>query len=777
MDFGFKESSQSFATPDAFNFNPGGQVSHVPTNPFENNGPPPKTLEQTAREYVQKQQQLNDAIRQRNRIENFNKQSVPSRDVEVLPRETFDGNRPRMRNITPIDEKQAISELLEEQVRKKTPTARPSPATPPIDIDATPARATPLKNPTVTPRPAKPMRLGGKIPSPKTRPSNLPIPAGTGKFLQRVGYVGNAIDFTNRVVKGQNPIVAGIEVGAGTVGGIIGSTAGAVVGGALGGPAGAAIGGFYGGLLGGFVGGEIGKQVSSALLPSEKFEAPTTPDGGKLPIQYEWNYSTNLNPRSKALDNLAFLTTGPISDFEVTRVVNRDTSGGQEIAEWEARFKDGDGSYSYGRAVGYYPDDKPKLVIARADGKALAQKKGTIPSDNRSLLSRYHPANNYVPRRANLDLAVAPNNYAPGGLVDGGTARGDAPDWVPHAYPAPRQNPNPTTTPSNLGGNFPSYSPTTPTTPTAPTAPTTPTTPRNYRIEGPASNPTPTGSGNANPIPFNQPRISKIPNTKNNPSPQPDGLKTPRPVSNPPPEKASQIQIDLCNSPCFQGLKEQADSNQIFWSDVEVNIVKCELKDGEYTPTLEPKVIKVLSTKDGSEVLKTQLEFKELEKINTCICKLKNEQAIAVLPLGYQIRPEGDRPQLILQCGEVTKDGNIKSAKYPISIPHFKGYKLKESPLKEYVKGNFEYILVLKDNSRITIHTINEKEAEKVIQQLKKIIKPEYVVGSYGKGGFLHRKEKIKEIKVKPKIAKYFSKGQKDTNPDWIVRLNKEKKN
>ena len=56
------------------------------------------------------------------------------------------------------------------------------------------------------------------------------------------------------------------------------------------------------------------------------------------------------------------------------------------------------------------------------------------------------------------------------------------------------------------------------------------------------------------------------------------------------------------------------------------------------------------------------------------------------------------------------------------------------------------------------------------------MIKPDFISKTYSKDGFIRSdKNPIKETKVKPKMAKYFSEGQKNVKPDWIVRFPTDK--
>jgi hypothetical protein len=147
----------------------------------------------------------------------------------------------------------------------------------------------------------------------------------------------------------------------------------------------------------------------------------------------------------------------------------------------------------------------------------------------------------------------------------------------------------------------------------------------------------------------------------------------------------------------------------------------------------------------------------------------------AAIPLSFQIRHEGDTPQMVIQCAERksaatdTKEAKFDSAKYPITVPHWKGGQNDKPYLPPYKKGNWEGILVLADNSKVTINAQNEAECIKILNAIKPWIDKKMLEGSYFKGGKIVTEEPIKNILVYPKYGRYFGKGQKNNKPDWRV--------
>ena len=157
--------------------------------------------------------------------------------------------------------------------------------------------------------------------------------------------------------------------------------------------------------------------------------------------------------------------------------------------------------------------------------------------------------------------------------------------------------------------------------------------------------------------------------------------------------------------------------------------------------------------------------------IDEAISKL---DLVAAIPISWQIRNEGNRPQLVIQCAEengVDKDGNkkYKSAMYPISVPHWNGTASDSISLPSYIKGNYEGIYTLSDNSKVTINAKNEIECKRILNAIKPHISQQYLKDAYFKGGVIVRDKPIKESRVKPRYGRYFQEGQKNNKQDWRI--------
>ncbi|MBN3944120.1 hypothetical protein [Nostoc sp. NMS9] len=161
----------------------------------------------------------------------------------------------------------------------------------------------------------------------------------------------------------------------------------------------------------------------------------------------------------------------------------------------------------------------------------------------------------------------------------------------------------------------------------------------------------------------------------------------------------------------------------------------------------------------------------DYRKIKALIDDAVENIALAA-PDSWLIRPEHHRPQLIVQFGEMLGNKKVGSPKYTLTIPHPKPNKPNKSAIPAYKKGNWEIIFVLKDNSKITIHALNEIEGMKVLNAAKALVIPDYLKGGYlSKSGKVITPEPLAEIQVTPKMAKYFPNGRKSQKPEWIVKF------
>lgn len=176
---------------------------------------------------------------------------------------------------------------------------------------------------------------------------------------------------------------------------------------------------------------------------------------------------------------------------------------------------------------------------------------------------------------------------------------------------------------------------------------------------------------------------------------------------------------------------------------------------------------------DGAMTCCPEIDYRKIQAI--IAEEVKKLDVTAAIPLSFQIRHEGDTPQMVIQCAQRKSAANgntparYDSAKYPITVPHWKGGQNDKPSLPPYKKGNWEGILVIADNSKVTINAQNESECIKILNAIKPWIDSKMLKGSYFKGGKIVTEEPIKQELVYPKYGRYFANGQKNNKPDWRV--------
>ncbi|MBW4480494.1 MAG: hypothetical protein KME54_27570 [Tolypothrix brevis GSE-NOS-MK-07-07A] len=252
------------------------------------------------------------------------------------------------------------------------------------------------------------------------------------------------------------------------------------------------------------------------------------------------------------------------------------------------------------------------------------------------------------------------------------------------------------------------------------------------------------------------------------------GNAEPPPIDPPPPPpeddccrmgccpKPTEIDYKLIKQLIDKSLKEQKFT-------IEVPICKCELnkETNKWTPKTDNVQMEVFATSQKQAEQLAQLHLDNARQAAD-LCLARNvEEPIAAIPQSWQIRHEGGKPQLVIQCAEKKEDGKYGSAMYPITVPHWKGGINDKPSLPAYKKGNWEGILVLADNTKVTINAASESECTKILNAIKPWIKSEMLKDSYFKGGKINAD--IKPTQVKPMYGRYFKTGQKNNKPDWRV--------
>ena len=199
-----------------------------------------------------------------------------------------------------------------------------------------------------------------------------------------------------------------------------------------------------------------------------------------------------------------------------------------------------------------------------------------------------------------------------------------------------------------------------------------------------------------------------------------------------------------------------------------------------YNPTIATQFDPPLSAADNELIEQMTIKSNDSSLIAQSRIILFNQKfpasndAYAVCPDGWLLRPEYHRPQGIYQFVEVDSTGKVVgSPKYRITIPHHKPAKLQlaKAPIPNYERGSWEIIYVLKDNSRITIHSKDEQSGMQVLNAAKALVDSSYLIGAYqSKSCLVKSSNAIAEITVKCRMAKFYSTGCLTVLPDWIVK-------
>ncbi|MBC1218482.1 hypothetical protein GNF10_17375 [Nostoc sp. UCD121] len=424
---------------------------------------------------------------------------------------------------------------------RSTPERQPPPSTgsPPPTPRDTAARANSLVEPTATPTTGslKQAISNGIGAAQGILPRALPQSAG--RLV--IPGVGAGLVLTSRLVAGQS---IGQAV-TGTAGTLIGSGAGLLVGTAIGGP----IGGVVGSMIGGFVGGYIGDALYASFLPKPVPDQPLHRPNYTLTIYGQSSgvlyvvIVSKFNSFGELVESRTFELYGSIIGIQETAADDNKynakflSSGGNVITElgdstsrWKIdsiRRKDG--------AIDIYPENgspapPPDNAPYRYDPSPIGND-NTVPSG-----TPVAGANKGISRNVAPSL---PSNNIPNG----------APFFTGHGGLAPSYLPNPTQTPSNLGGLLPSAKPAQQPPPFAePDDIATPTSSAGTgsRIEnGVVTQPK---SSNAQLIPLSSSRVT-VPGTSSptpgKQIPTPDGISpTPKADGAPSPKTPQEVQAD-----------------------------------------------------------------------------------------------------------------------------------------------------------------------------------------------------------------------------------------
>ena len=368
-----------------------------------------------------------------------------------------------------------------------------------------------------------------------------------------------------------------------------------------------------------------------------------------------------------------------------------------------------------------------------------------------------------------------------------------APDPWENPFPAPDGTPQPQPYPFPLDPPSPD--------PTNPTDPYPDTTlgdrlrekvdrikeKLNERFPAPTDGPQVTINGDpvpspTSPAPLPDTSLSPLPDTRTKSPPSPTTTKPPTetrldtetgltPTKDPDP-KPDTPTPEKCKDPCMQGLHDKTDANSK-QTEIKVKVFKSCSKAGADGTTkneidFEEKLVKVLASEaDAYRLLYSRIFALESEQCG-------DVKAIASVPEWWQARRGADIPQLVIIFAEQFSSGKLGGSRWNLSIPHYNKGKGSRPAIPSYNKGNWFGTLRLTDGSKLGVNAATSTECKRILNRLKihipvefrtkkgKAIKPRIVEDPTAD---------LKECKVTPVRADYYSKGQANMRPDWSINL------
>jgi|GEM_PF-3407267 len=145
----------------------------------------------------------------------------------------------------------------------------------------------------------------------------------------------------------------------------------------------------------------------------------------------------------------------------------------------------------------------------------------------------------------------------------------------------------------------------------------------------------------------------------------------------------------------------------------------------------------------------------------------------ALVPDAWQVRVEGNRPQLVFSFYSLDSNGNVLTlTDNELTIAHPIPQKPTVSSIPVHTKGDYISYNVYSDNSKLIINCATADQAQQVRDACIQLIQPSYastIIQSPIKPR--QTTNNITQVTVRPARAAYFSQGQKNTKPDWVVQF------
>lgn len=302
--------------------------------------------------------------------------------------------------------------------------------------------------------------------------------------------------------------------------------------------------------------------------------------------------------------------------------------------------------------------------------------------------------------------------------------------------------------------------------PGQPANPTQPAAPKIPALPNPAQ---PT-----QPAPIPDIPAPKIPDTPNPAQPGPIVPTQPGPIiptlpgpivpSNPVPVGPSNPKRDPCSDPCVENLLNKNDVVSIKvkeFVDCDRNLFGVPLPFDKISVSVPRQLASALEI-----IINNQAEI--LKALNCESC----DEPIAAIPEWWPIRLGANRPQLVVLYARKFNDGTWDRSKYAISIPHWTKTKeqTKLITFPTYDKGDYQGTRVFSDNSKLIVNCLDEQECQFVLDDITAHLPSE--IASLAQTSIANRKgDPLRKITVYPRRAKYFSTGQRDTYPDWSIKI------
>lgn len=363
---------------------------------------------------------------------------------------------------------------------------------------------------------------------------------------------------------------------------------------------------------------------------------------------------------------------------------------------------------------------------------------------------------------------LAPPQYQPTGYPELPIPQFPYPS--PRPFPNLRPSPAPNLSPSpapNLSPN-PYRDPTTQPTPfpkptVDPTAPPT-TQPNPFPLPFPSIQPNPNPGPQVRPQPQPNSRTTSFPAPNATPGNLeiPDFLKSYETVQSfdpglPAPE------ADMCKDPCIKSMHDTSKGQKP--KDISYKVFK---KCGDNGPEFETKTMSVPANEaDALKILLDDAADRKGEKCTT-------ESNTLTIPEWWAVRPGADRPQFCIMYAEKFSTGKLGKSRWQLTIPHYNRPKGAKPQIPEYRKGNWMGTLTLNDNSKIRINAASATECRRVLNKLKILIPVDKrtINGKAIKPTILERADgDLKECTVTPIRGDFYKTGQKQSLPDWSIKL------